>query len=192
MLTFTLDTNCIIDIAEDRPSAGFVRQFLSAHHKGLVNVALVASSASERQSNGEFLKNAATFNERRDALGFAGLQLLPSIGKYDVSFFDNCVYGSDEGVARERAIYGILFPSSSPEWADYAASRGAGSTDLTSTAFLRWRNQMLDAQALWAHDHARRNVFVSSDKRLMKLNSQQEFPLIKVMKPEAAAALLNG
>lgn len=49
MITLTLDTNCIIDVAEERPSAVHVRGFLEAARTGTINLALVASSASERQ-----------------------------------------------------------------------------------------------------------------------------------------------
>ncbi len=63
------------------------------------------------------------FNERRGALSFSDLPLLPSIGRMDVSFFDNCLWGIRRGIAREGAIYGALFPTSPYEWAAYADLR---------------------------------------------------------------------
>jgi hypothetical protein len=190
MTSFTLDTNCLIDVAEDRPAAVHIRALLDAGARGEADLALVASSASERQQGGAFLANIATFEERRNALGFAGLPLLPSIGRWDVSFFGHSVYPTPEGSVREVAIYSLLFPSSPVEWTDYAAQRKADVNDLTSPAGVRWRNQMLDAQALWAHDQAGRNVFVTSDRRLRVLNDHPAFPNMFIRTPGEAVAML--
>jgi hypothetical protein len=191
MASFTLDTNCLIDMAEDRPAAVHIRALLAARAKGEADLALVASSASERQQGGTYLASIAVFEERRNALGFDGLPLLPSIGRSDVSFFGHSVWGSKEGSAREAAIYSVLFPNSPVEWAEYATARGADVTDLISPAGMRWRNQMLDAQALWAHDHAGRDVFVTSDQRLRVLNGHPDFPAMTIRAPEEAVTLLQ-
>ncbi len=191
MMSFTLDTNCLIDMAEDRPAAVHIRALLAASARGEADLALVASSASERQQSGAFLASMDIFEERRITLGFGGLPLLPSIGRWDVSFFNHSVWGSEEGSAREAAIYSLLFPTSPVEWAEYAAARGADVNDLTSPAGLRWRNQMLDAQALWAHDHASRDVFVTSDQRLKILNGHPDFSAMIIRTPEEAAATLQ-
>lgn len=185
-VSFTLDTNCLIDVAEERPSAVRIRALLTAWEKGNADLALVASSASERQSGDYFLQSVDEFNRRREALGFGDLPLLPSIGRMDVSFFGHSLWGSDEDCARERAIYSVLFPNSPPEWADYAEYRGVDSEDTASPAYLRWRNQMLDAQALWAHDYADRDIFVTSDHRLRKLDRHVAFPKMAVRTPEEA------
>ncbi|UXN73192.1 hypothetical protein N8D56_19795 [Devosia sp. A8/3-2] len=47
MLTFTLDTNCIIDLEEGRPQAASVRALADAHAMGAAEVAL-AKKASAR------------------------------------------------------------------------------------------------------------------------------------------------
>lgn len=92
---------------------------------------------------------------------------------------------------RERSrFYSLLFPASPVEWATYAAVNRADVVDLTSPAGMRWRNQMLDAQALWAHDHERRDVFVSSDLRLSVINGHPAFPAMAVLTPQEAAAML--
>lgn len=190
MASFTLDTNCLIDMAEDRPTAVHIRTLLDARARGAADLALVASSASERQQGGTYLASVVVFEERRNSLGFDGLPLLPSIGRWGLSFFDHSVSGSEQGSAREAAIYSLLFPTSPVEWAEYAAARGADVNDLTSPAGMRWRNQMLDAQALWAHDHAGRDVFVTSDQRLRVLNDHPDFPAMSIRTPQEAVALL--
>ncbi|PZU81195.1 MAG: hypothetical protein DI528_21735 [Shinella sp.] len=82
MTSFTFETNCLIDIAEERPSAAHIRALLAAGAVGDADLALVASSASERQHGGTLLKNLGVFDERRNELGFHGLPLLPSIGRW--------------------------------------------------------------------------------------------------------------
>ena len=191
MTSFTLDTNCLIDIEEERPAADYIRELLQAGTMEKADLALVASSASERQRSGTFLTNLATFEKRRTTLGFGGLPLLPSIGRWDVSFFDHSLFPSPEGSTREAAIYSVLFPNSPVEWVDYAALKDTDVNDVTSPAGMRWRNQILDAQALWAHDHARRDVFVTSDRRLSVLNNHPNFPAMIIRKPEEAAAMLK-
>ncbi|THV17120.1 hypothetical protein [Rhizobium rhizophilum] len=190
MTSFTLDTNCIIDVDESRPAAPSVQALLSAWAVGNVDLALVASSASERQQGGLYLSNFETFDQRRNALGFGGIPLLPSMARWNLSFFGQSLYGSPEGLEREALIYGALFPSSPFEWADYARAKGVAVDDLGSSAHARWRNQILDAQALWAHDHAGRQVFVTSDQRLWVLNDHPDFPRMVIRPPEDAVTLI--
>lgn len=52
MNRFTLDTNCIIDLEENRPSAEYVRVIVEAWKNGRIALAVVAVSASENQKFG--------------------------------------------------------------------------------------------------------------------------------------------
>lgn len=112
MLKFTLDTNCIIDVAEERPAARHVRRLLDAAGSGIISLALVASSASERQQAGGFLESAALFKERCASLGFGNLELLLPLARWNFSFWDMALWAGPESEAREEAIYRILFPRS--------------------------------------------------------------------------------
>ena len=190
MMKFTLDTNCIIDVAEERPAAGHVRCLLAASQAGAIDLALVASSAAERQKSGEFLASISVFRQRCEALGFGGLELLPPIARWDMSFWDHALCAGPGHAAREEAIYRCLFPSSPCAWEDFAAAKGADKDDRASPPYHRWRNQMLDAQAFWAHEHAGRDVFVTSDRRFLKLMGNDGFAGAMVKTPEDAAATM--
>ena len=190
MASFTFDTNCLIDVAEERPSAPHVRAILAAGADGQADLALVASSASERQQGDTFLESIDAFEERRSALGFGSLPLLPSMARWGVSFFGNAVCGWAEGVAREQAIFTILFPASPFSWTDYASSKDVDPNDKSTAAYMRWRNQILDAQALWAHDNAGRDVFVTSDQRLKAIDGHSAFPTMAIKTPAEAVGLL--
>lgn len=191
LITFTFDTNCLIDIAEDRQNAAHIHKLLAHHKNHEVDIALVASSASERQQGEKvFLDDFQLFDARRKALGFGTAQLLPSIGRYDVSFFGHSLSGSDDAIAREHAIFRVLAGGSDPEWTEYAASKELDVSDKTAPGYFRWRNKMLDAQAFWAHDHAKRDVFVTSDKRFKNLNNHVDFPTAHVVTPMEATDLI--
>ncbi|MCR4377307.1 MAG: hypothetical protein NUV50_04355 [Rhodospirillales bacterium] len=190
MLKFTLDTNCLIDVDdEDRPAGQFVRQLCDAASEGKIDVAMVASSASERQQNDEFLGNMTFFKERMERLGFDHLQLLPPLLRYGIGFWDHGLWVNDESEeALETLIYAAMFPTSPKEWADYAAAKNADPKDTTSKAYFRWRNQILDAQAFWAHEHHGRDVFVTSDKRFKCLMGRPDFPDAIIEEPHEAVS----
>lgn len=123
-------------------------------------------------------------------MGFGALEFLLPIGRSDLAFFDHCLIAGEQDLAREREIYSVLFPSSPVGWVEYAAQKGADENNRVSGEYFRWRNQLLDAQAFWAHDNAGRDVFVTSDKRFRKLQDSAGFPDAVVRTPEGAVDLL--
>lgn len=150
----------------------------------------MASSASEQQQAGGFLDNAVAFKERCAALGFGDLELLPALARLGVAFWNMGLWSWPEGEAREEAIYRLMFPSSEYHWSDYAAARNLDANDQSCTFYYRWRNQILDAQAYWAHDHAGRQIFVTSDKRFRMIEGHPDFPFAVLRTPEEAVELL--
>lgn len=190
MKTFTLDTNCLLDVDEGRDAAPFVKKLVEAARDGKADVAMVASSASERQKDDSFLDNIRTFKERMGRVGFGHLEILPTLAIFGFNFLDNTLIGSDDMENRENLIYKTMFPTSPAEWVDYAAAAAVEVHDRTSRAHLRWRNQILDAQAFWAHDFHGRDVFVTSDRRFQRLEGAPEFPNALVRAPHEAVALL--
>lgn len=192
MLTFTLDTNCIIDLAEPetRPSASYIRQLANAHAAGLADVAFVAVSASERQQGDTYLDSYAVFQQRLDALGLSHVTLIRAIGYYDISYWEMCLSGDENMVAREKEIHDVLFPNIEFLWSSYAHSHGILEDDFKSPKAKRWRNTFCDRQMYWAHDQNKRHFFVTSDANFRKLVSHQKFPAARVVSPMEAVGLL--
>lgn len=187
---FTLDTNCLIDVEDGRPAAIYVKQILRAALDGIADVAMVASSASERQKDNSFLTRFEYFEHRRKVLGFDHVPIIHPLLRWDIGFWDQGLYASATSEARENLIYRILFPNSPIEWPDYAAQQAVQIEDLNSRAYRRWRNQILDAQAYWAHDFNDRDVFVTSDKRFHKLQESPHFPKACILEPYEAVRLI--
>ena len=73
--TFTLDTNCLIAVANNEPAAGAVRALADAHTAGRADVAVVAMSASEKQQGGHYIRNFAVFRDRLVSLGLGHLNV---------------------------------------------------------------------------------------------------------------------
>jgi hypothetical protein len=191
MTSFTLDTNCLIDVDDDRPAKPFVLALLAAAKARTADVAMVASSASERQPGGGHLANIGEFQQRMEDLGFGHLVLLQPIGRWDLSFYDHCIYASPEQSAREELIFRTLFPNTEPSWVAYAQGKGLSEDDLTSRGAWDWRNRLCDVQAFWTHHEYKRDVFVTSDQnfsdRILKV---PDFGSARILTPQQAAALL--
>lgn len=190
MLTFTLDTNCLYDLDERRSAAPYLDQVLAAHRDGRASVALVAVSASERQRGDGYFETYADFLARVATLGLSDLPILKGMAYLDISYWDHALYADDAMKAREREIHAALFPSFPFGWVDFAVSRGISTDDIRGASARPWRNKFCDRQMFWAHDHADRDVFVTSDANFSRLDALPAFAGRRVVSPVVAASLL--
>jgi hypothetical protein len=146
LLSFTLDTNCVIDLEENRPAAPAVRRLERAHATGLADVAVVAIMASETQRPEGYLEDFEGFKDRLARLGLAHLRLLPTIGYWNITFWGWFLW-SDAGMqVLERDIHQILFPRYEFLWEDYCSSKGLDPA-MSPIAFplgRKWRNRKCD------------------------------------------------
>lgn len=192
---FTLDTNCMLAVDDERETAIHIKKVLQAHKLGLIELAIVAAAASERQQGNIYLEQYEMFEERRRTLGFGDAEVLQVIGRHDVSYWGHCLGSTDEWESRENQIYKVLFPNSEIELKDFVSARGLDPDETTSEeyqkAYGRWRNNILDAQAYWAHDHNDRDVFVTHDKAYKKLNGHPAFPRGHVVNHEEVGAMME-
>ncbi len=192
MLTFSLDTNCLIDIAEGRQDSVAIRALADAHARGEASVAVVAISASEKQKNGERLSNFDQFRTRLDALALGHLEILKPIFYWDVGFWDWAYSARSEMVALERNIHDVLFPNVEFQWRDFCSARGWDPNAHPVDG--KWRNAKCDVQALWSHIHHGRNVFVTSDAKfhaVTKLPALISLGAGQIVSPQGAVAMLK-
>ena len=193
VLTFTLDTNCIIAVDENRSEAKAVLELASAHRSGLASVGVVAISASERQRDGVDLENFEEFKQRRSRLGLGELDLLEPMSYFDITFWDFGLLCDDTMEALEREIHQILFPNFPFLWGDYCEKLGL--IPATTKPDKKWRNAKCDVQAFWSHSFRKRDVFVTSGRRdsHAKTKKQRLVSLAgsRIETPESAAKLLR-
>jgi hypothetical protein len=192
VLTFTLDTNCLVAVDELRPEKSAIDQLIAAHNENRAEVGIVAISASERQKGGGLLENFCLFQDRIKHLGMDGLKLLEPMFYWDISFLDFSLWVDDEMLDLEKKIHEILFPKVEFDWIDYAKARDLDPDSLITEK--RWRNAKCDVQAFWSHAFRKRTVFVSSDKNF---HASTKKPLLlalaggRIEYPENAAELLK-
>jgi hypothetical protein len=168
MLTFTLDTNCLIAVEQQRLSeAPAVEQLVRRHRAGEVVVRLVATTAAENQLDGTMASNFSYFQQRMRGLGLDDLEILRPVCCLDLSYSDWCVIGHDTTAQEVEQLHTILFPTaqfSYQEAVPYDLDDQA-----RAAAERKWRNRQLDVLILHTHIQARGDVFVTSDANYRKL-----------------------
>ena len=153
---------------------------------------MVAISASERQQAVQ-IENFTEFQKRLSDLDLGHLNILPAMFYWDITFFDHSLLPDDAMIKLEKDIHDTLFPNVEFSWAAYCEARGLSSDDQIFKS--GWRNAKCDVQALWAHIHHRRDVFVTSDKRfhsVAKKNALLSLGSGEIVYPDTVAAQLIG
>ncbi len=189
MTSFTLDTNCIIALDENRAETAYLRKLVEAHTMGAADVGLVAISASERQKNGGALEDFRVFERRLASLGLDRLMLLPPMMYWDLGFWDQGLWTDELMEELEQKIHSVLFPNIQFSWSDFCKERAVD----VNSCDPRWRNAKCDVQAIWSHIHHSRDVFVTSDLNFHQLNKKQSLIKLgagRIETPEAAVSFL--
>ncbi len=190
MPSFTLDTNCLAEVDEDRPVQSDVLRMIEAARRGEADIAILASNASEHPPGGTHLNRFADFQKRMLAIGLGHITLLKPIARHGLSFHGFGIMSDEAAVGRERLIFTTLFPTTPSRWSDFAAINGLDKKDLLSAGAWKWRNCLGAAQAFWSHENAKRDVFVTTDGSFWRLRNKAEFADAVVMTPTQAVQML--
>ncbi|UOA32203.1 hypothetical protein DSM110093_01988 [Sulfitobacter sp. DSM 110093] len=192
MVTYTLDTNCIIDLEEERRYSQAVKEIISAHQAGTISVSVVAVSASERQPGDRTMANYEEFVERLNAVGLGELEQLNGIMTYGFSFFGKGYYGgTEEMIELDRRIHNTLFPRIDYGLNDFISRQPVRTEEEEKKLHWKWRNAFCDRQMYWAHAHHERDIFVSGDKNFSELRGMDFYPHGRILTPEMAARELG-
>jgi hypothetical protein len=161
--TFTLDTNCLIDVEENRPAASKIRALADTHTAGRADIAVIAMSASENPKPGQHrIQDFSEFKARLAALSLAHLNIILPMMYWDISFWGHGLWCDAAMVDLERQIHSVLFPKEQFLWQDYCRDKGINPPPNIPCG--RWRNHKCDVQAIWSHIHSGRDVFVTTDR----------------------------
>ncbi|WP_414166353.1 hypothetical protein ACMATS_00105 [Streptoverticillium reticulum] len=141
MLRFTLDTNCLIDLEEDRPGAPAIRGLLARHDEGSARVQITATTAAERQRDGTILPDFTCFQARLKAAGLGHLDILKPVAVLDLTYLDWAEIPDDGAEEQARRIHEALFAS--PFDYENAVPRHLEGLE-QARAEHKWRNRRLD------------------------------------------------
>jgi len=156
---YTLDTNCIIDLEENRPDAVYVKKILDDHDAGIIDLAVVAISASERQLGGKPVWNYSTFENKLKNVGMDNLEQILPMKYWDVTFWDHAIWDGDADL--EKKIHDLSFPVEPLK-----------KPQETGFSERKWENHKCDVQIAWAHAYHGRDVLVTRDKNFHDNSSQ--------------------
>jgi hypothetical protein len=180
----TLDTNCLIDLDEQREGYVAVKDLIDIASESAMQIAVLGISASEKRKDGQA---PATFNDFKNRLSFLGLshvQILKPIGFWGVTYRDNCIYCSEEMKCLHENIMDLLFANS-----PYRYNDPNGSKDYNAKHY----NRLVDGQALWAHVWNKRDVFVTRDKNFhSKQSGLIELGVGAILTPEETIRTISN
>ncbi len=193
MKTYTFDTNCLIDLDVERPSAPYIRQLIASHRRQKIEVAFVAVSASERQKGDKYLDTYRDFLNRLEKLKISDIPQLEGLAYWDLSYWDHALWASPEDDELEQKIHQTLFPRIPFLFSDAVSSQTVTSETASSKLYSKWRNAWCDRQMIWAHIHHERDFFVTRDGNFAKkLRKCQRFQELKIVTPEIAVSQLDS
>jgi len=154
-LKLALDTNCIIDLEENRPDAPHIRTLIGAWKDGRAELAVVAVTASENQLGGIAGRNYSAFEARLSNVGLSGVSHLLPLAIWEVFYWDHALWSSDEMEKLASRIRSILFPGISI----------APPATIENNSV--WRNKICDVLIAWS---------CIPPQVDMSRDSRQEFP----------------
>ena len=190
-MNVTLDTNCIIALEENRPEAQDLRRIVHSATEQKLRLRVVAISASERQPDGEYSESFRDFKAKIAGVGLEDVEILLPPCIWGVTYWDDCIWGSEQFTEEAERIHEILFPNSPFEYEDYCRHFGL---DLAApSADRKWQNHVIDTWALWTHLHNGGGVFVTSDENFHKKKAMlARLGAGEILRPnEAAASILS-
>ena len=178
MNKFTLDTNCIIDLEENRPDAIYIRQIVQAWKDGRIELAVVAVSASENQKSGIVNRHFGEFEKKLENVGLSGIVHLLPLMIWDVFYWDYALWSDDEMEWLATTIQEILFPNIQPDSPE----------DIDKNSI--WRNQLCDVLVAWSHAFHKWDYLVTRDRNFHDHKDElKKVGVNEILYPKDAAQL---
>lgn len=178
MKCFTLDSNCIIDLEENRPDAVHLKVLKALWQLGKIEICVVSVSASENQPSGESMRSYSEFEAKLSRAGLLKARELPPISKWDFGYWDHMLWSSEEDEEQLKQIKDILFPQT-----QYAPPADSGANS-------KWRNQMCDALVAWSHKFHNSDHLVTRDNNFhKKAKLLSKFGITSIVTPDEAVSI---
>jgi len=153
----TLDHNCIIHLT-NRTEIGQNVKALITNEKNQCFV--VNIGASEMRERGVLPDKYEKFEELLELAKVAHLPRLDPLLIWNVTFWNRCVWATEETRKLDAAIEAILFPR--------ASAIDISSEKIDSPMWRKWLNRQCDIQGMLCHIHNRNEIFLTTDGNFFK------------------------
>ncbi len=189
----TLDNNCIIALKENEPNTPHMKRLIALYNMGTIDLKVVGIGASELQPGRIYASNFSEFKEKIAAVGLGQAEILVPIGYWDVTFWDNCIYPSEEASRLERNIHDVLFPEIEFDYQTFCQCRGLDPLN-SGKSGETWRNRKCDVLTMWCHIAYGCDIFVTDDDNFLKTKKQKLIDLGAgdILTPQKAVAILEA
>ena len=157
-MSYTLDTNCIIDLEENRPDATHLKKLIYGSRNHGISLAVVAIGASENQPGGAESSNFEAFLLKLEKADLHDAEIILPMLYCEVGFWDRAVWAGSPGAEElEVEIHNILFPGTPIE-----------NPKAENFSVKKWKNNKCDVQVAWAHVYHGRETLVTRDENFHK------------------------
>lgn len=156
-MRITLDHNCIIHLEQGTEIGSQVETIVANRSNQCFVVNIGASEMRERGVKPEH------YDRFEELLAAARIEHLPRLNPmliFDVTFWDRCVWASDEMIQLAQAIESALFGN--------AQSIDIAKEEHDSPAGRKWLNRICDVHTMWCHIHNGNEVFLTTDDNFTK------------------------
>lgn len=156
-MRITLDHNCIINLERRTEIGGLIEAIIKdpSNECFIVNI-----GASEMRERGVRPDKYERFEELLAAAGIDHLRRINPMFIFDVTFWDRCVWCSEETIQLAKDIESVLFANAQP----IDIQKGG----IDSPAGRKWLNRTCDIHSLWCHITSRNDVFLTTDGNFKK------------------------
>lgn len=189
----TLDNNCIINLEQNRQDAPQIRRLIQMHHDKEINLRVVAVSASElKQDKQTYPKDFGEFEQRIQSAGLGDVKILPTLARWDLSFWDQCLWSGRWLEELEEEIQKVLFSEDEVEYSDFC--RKFGYDEKIKEKLDEWIRRKCDVLTLWSHIWYNGDIFVTRDDNFFKQTKKSKLAELgarKILRPTEAVEMLD-
>jgi hypothetical protein len=190
----TLDNNCIIDLEQNREDAPQIKRLIQMHHNKEISLRVVAISASElKQDKQTHPQNFGEFVQRIQSAGLGGVEILPTLARFDLSFFgDYFGYSGRWQEELEKEIQTVLFSEDEVEYGDFCQKYHCD--EVAKEKWDEWVRRKCDVLTLWSHIWHNGDILVTRDRDFleqMKKPKLRDLGAGKILRPTEAVRMLD-
>jgi hypothetical protein len=163
------------------------------HHSREISLSIVAINASElKQDKKTHPQTFQEFEQRLQSVGLGDARILPTLARFDISFFDRFVFYGKWEEELEKEIQTALFSKDEVEYSDFCRKNNCN--EEAKEELDEWIRRKCDVLALWSHIWYNGDIFVTSDGHFFQQTKKPkliELGAGKIMRPKEVIEFLD-